>query len=75
MTGTQKYPHFYGYRDPAVHLRSECKRGDNLQEFPILRGQYTGGDVKDVPDRIVIKIQGKNKAVYCGLMTHEVSVL
>jgi hypothetical protein len=38
-----------------------------------MRGKYTGGDVATVPDRIVIKIQGKNKAVYCGLMTHEVN--
>ena len=38
-----------------------------------MRGKYTGGDVTNVPDRIVIKTKGKNKAVYCGLMTHEVS--
>jgi hypothetical protein len=38
-----------------------------------MRGKYTGGDVATVPDRVVIKIKGKNKAVYCGLMTHEVS--
>lgn len=37
-----------------------------------MRGKYTGGDVATVPDRVVIKIKGKNKAVYCGLMTHEV---
>lgn len=44
-----------------------------MQEFPIMRGKYTGGDVATVPDRVVIKIKGKNKGVYCGLMTHEVS--
>ena len=38
-----------------------------------MRGKYTGGDVANVPDRVVVKIKGKNKAVYCGLMTHEVS--
>ncbi|KAF3046598.1 hypothetical protein E8E12_011147 [Didymella heteroderae] len=69
--GAQNYPHRYGYRDPTVKLSSQCKSGDNLQEFPIMRGKYTGGDVATVPDRIVIKIKGKNKAVYCGLMTHE----
>ncbi|KAJ4409014.1 hypothetical protein N0V91_002828 [Didymella pomorum] len=69
--GAQNYPHRYGYRDPTVKLLSECKASDNLQEFPIMRGKYTGGDVATVPDRVVIKIKGKNKGVYCGLMTHE----
>ncbi len=59
--------------DPAVKLSALCKRTDALQEFPITRGKYTGGDLQQIPDRVIIKISGKNKAVYCGLITHEVS--
>ena len=70
--GPNKYPHRYGYADPEVTLAADCKKGDDLQEFPITRGKYTGGPVTDIPDRIVIKYTKKNKATYCGLMTHEV---
>ncbi|KAH7130043.1 hypothetical protein B0J11DRAFT_602249 [Dendryphion nanum] len=69
--GANKYPHRYGLADPEVKLAAACQKGDNLQEFPITRGKYTGGSVTDIPDRIVLKYTGKGKAVYCGLMTHE----
>lgn len=45
--GPNNYPHRYGYADPEVKLAADCKRGDDLQEFPITRGKYTGGAVTD----------------------------
>ena len=37
-------------------------------------GVYSGEAVTDLPDRVIIKIDGK-KAQYCGLVTHIVSEL
>lgn len=69
--GTQSYPHNYGGRDDGFS-NTACKTGDKLIEFPMSVGVYSGEAVTDLPDRVIIKIDGK-KGVYCGLVTHIVS--
>ncbi|KAG2414422.1 hypothetical protein HFD88_003613 [Aspergillus terreus] len=75
-TSGVEYPH--EYRNDPDHLpflngctddTPQHKPQGTLYEFPIFaNGIFTGG--QPGPDRIVIKRKGKNKAVYCGLMTH-----
>jgi hypothetical protein len=68
--GLTHYPHRYGVLEPKVSFHNvACRRGQDLHRFPITRDEYTGGGIKDIADRVMIR-QNRSKAVYCGVITH-----
>ena len=67
---TEHYPHAFGNNEK---LPFEC--GNKKMEFPIRMdgSTYTGGDVGDVPDRVVFEYKPSKKEAkvnYCGVMRH-----
>ncbi|KAK2601872.1 hypothetical protein QQS21_004558 [Conoideocrella luteorostrata] len=70
QVGRNKYPHDFGNKEK---LPFKC--GKDKMEFPIQFDNkvYDGGDVGNVPDRVVFEYQKKKKEFvvkFCGIMRH-----